>query len=324
MLSLWTGTSYSQITLDYTNSIEQNNNAYMYYTFSTFNYSEIHKTGSNLIWDFSDYTPSNTSVSTSTYIQNPESPLFPGAQQEELNEETQTSNFFSYDETGLYIIGQFIENAQLHFSNRAYLQYPLTYESVYTDDFEGTVINGPNTFDRLGSYKIESDGYGTLLLPDQTFNNVLRVVLTYTYSDYMDYPEYPDPVQVSSVKDSIFLWFSLDYPVYVAGYTVGYSYGVFKYTERFMYLSSDNIDLSTNITVGSESKTTFLEMNQNNIISITNDVSCKIYDKNGREIFYISASEFSQDISLNHLKPGVYFAVLSNKNSRQSTGIIIQ
>ncbi|MFO7868052.1 MAG: T9SS type A sorting domain-containing protein [Bacteroidales bacterium] len=321
---LFSITNYSQITLDYTNSIEQENNTYMYNTFSTFYYSQIHKSGSNVIWDFSDYTPSNTSISTSTYIQNPESQFFPNAQQQELIEETQVSNFFMYNDTGVYVTGQLIGDAQLQFTNRAFLQYPLTYESVYSGDFEGTIINDSNIFDRIGSYKIESDGYGTLLLPDKTFNNVLRIVTTYTYSDYMEYPEYSEPVEVSSGKDSIFLWFSLEHPVYVAGYSVGYSQGVLKYTERFMYISSENADLSTNLTLGTESKSTFLDIKQNNNISIANAVSCKIYDKNGQKILYIPASEHSQDVCLNHLKPGVYYAVLSDNNSRQSTAIIIQ
>lgn len=54
-------------------------------------------------------------------------------------------------------------------------RFPLTYNSIFTDTFSGTSyipMVGPIAFD--GTLDFEADGYGTLILPNGTYNNVVR------------------------------------------------------------------------------------------------------------------------------------------------------
>jgi hypothetical protein len=63
-------------------------------------------------------------------------------------------------------------------NNRIILKYPLTYNSqLYTDTYDRTdSVQGPwPSFWQYGTQQIYSDAYGTLILPDSTYTNVLRV-----------------------------------------------------------------------------------------------------------------------------------------------------
>ena len=60
------------------------------------------------------------------------------------------------------------------------LKFPFTYNDAFTDTFIAVSNTGGY---RAGSASVSGDGYGTLLVPGQTFNDVLRVKRV---SDYYD------------------------------------------------------------------------------------------------------------------------------------------
>lgn len=60
------------------------------------------------------------------------------------------------------------------------LQFPFSYNDVYTDTFVAVSNTGGY---RAGTVTVSGDGYGSLLVPGQTFNDVLRVKRV---SDYYD------------------------------------------------------------------------------------------------------------------------------------------
>jgi hypothetical protein len=60
------------------------------------------------------------------------------------------------------------------------LKFPFTYNDVYTDTFVAVSNTGGY---RAGSVVVSGDGYGTLLVPNQTFSNVLRVKRESNYFD---------------------------------------------------------------------------------------------------------------------------------------------
>ncbi|MDV7396316.1 hypothetical protein RZS08_33285, partial [Arthrospira platensis SPKY1] len=66
-------------------------------------------------------------------------------------------------------------------------EFPLHYGDQMSDDIEGTntVFAGGSPFvtQRTGTTTTEVDGYGTLITPLGTFNNVLRVKRTESISD---------------------------------------------------------------------------------------------------------------------------------------------
>jgi hypothetical protein len=60
------------------------------------------------------------------------------------------------------------------------LKFPFTYNDAYTDTF--VAISNTGGY-RAGTATVSGDGYGTLLVPNQTFNDVLRVKRESAYFD---------------------------------------------------------------------------------------------------------------------------------------------
>lgn len=56
-----------------------------------------------------------------------------------------------------------------------FMQRPITYNDVFTDAFTAQITGTSFSLNGSGNTNIEADGYGTLILPNGTFNNVLRV-----------------------------------------------------------------------------------------------------------------------------------------------------
>lgn len=63
------------------------------------------------------------------------------------------------------------------------IHYPFAYNDTYTDTWLTIFSNGGYTFYRSGSTTVTADGYGTLITPTGTYQNVLRVHSVQTYQD---------------------------------------------------------------------------------------------------------------------------------------------
>jgi len=64
---------------------------------------------------------------------------------------------------------------------------PYTYNDTFTDEFDGTsYIDGIGTFPFDGTIDFEADGYGTLTLPNGTYNNVVRYHFTREQTNYFN------------------------------------------------------------------------------------------------------------------------------------------
>ena len=69
--------------------------------------------------------------------------------------------------------------------------YPCTYNTQGNDYFSATFTSGGNTFYRYGTSTFVADGYGTLIMPYGTVNNVLRIHFTEDYVDSTDFGGFP-------------------------------------------------------------------------------------------------------------------------------------
>lgn len=149
-----------------------------------------------------------------------------------------SSNTYSFaDPTGYYLYGTFTRNGRVQYTKPSvFLRYPMTYQDVYSDNFYGTITSftpqGNSTFARGGMAKVEATGYGDIVLPTGTLNNVLKVMYTTQYADTIGgfaFTRYADTVQV---------WYSVLSAYPVASYTVGYIYSganVTRYGELIQY-----------------------------------------------------------------------------------------
>jgi hypothetical protein len=81
------------------------------------------------------------------------------------------------------------------------LQFPFTYNDSYTDTFVAVSNTGGY---RAGSVTLSGDGYGTLLVPGQTFNDVLRVKRVSAYYDTISSnPRYTEETYYEYYKPGI-------------------------------------------------------------------------------------------------------------------------
>jgi gliding motility-associated-like protein len=133
---------------------------------------------------------------------------------------------------------------------RLLMPYPMSYGDVVSNNWESIVehqVTG-DVYDRVGDITFEMDGYGTLILPHITFDNVVRV---YSYSEYTDI--LPPDVEFEWFEETI-SWFSIDYNHIVASYLIGGLPG-FAAFSRFSYIADPynivplpSIDMAQSIT----------------------------------------------------------------------------
>lgn len=84
--------------------------------------------------------------------------------------------YWSNDEQQLAAIGQGGDHDLLHLNNsNVLLEYPFTMGSTTSDEASGTLYSACRTYDWQSTSETQAVGYGTLLLPSGTFENVLKV-----------------------------------------------------------------------------------------------------------------------------------------------------
>lgn len=152
--------------------------------------------GPNQTWDLSalstDSTVAITMVQPSTV---PGSSSFPGATVAETG--NTATMYFRNAADGMYLVGSEAEGLQIPYSDQArYLPFPCTYQTSWADDAESTFTSEGFTVERSGTIEGEGDGYGTLIMPQGTVNNVLRIHWLETTVDHTDF------FDITSVYDS--------------------------------------------------------------------------------------------------------------------------
>lgn len=63
------------------------------------------------------------------------------------------------------------------------LEFPLSGSTNYVDDFSATFTSSGFSFLREGSVDVTADSYGTLITPEGTFTDVLRVKIIQIFTD---------------------------------------------------------------------------------------------------------------------------------------------
>lgn len=93
-------------------------------------------------------------------------------------------NYIKYSATGMENMGATTTLANLVYQNsELVLKYPCSYNTTWTDTWSTNFSVMGTSISRSGSSTGLADGYGTLVMPYGTVNNVLRVKFTQTFSD---------------------------------------------------------------------------------------------------------------------------------------------
>ena len=100
-----------------------------------------------------------------------------------------TYNYWSMNSTEFLNWGYYGTTSQVIYTNAEKMyQFPMTYGSSWTDSFSGTATTSGITMTRTGTTEVDYNGYGTVIMPFGTFNNVARLQISQTYNDeYMGF-----------------------------------------------------------------------------------------------------------------------------------------
>jgi hypothetical protein len=150
----------------------------------TTEYTDPGAGGANQTWDFSDL-PMNSSSTNIVMMPDgqPGSENFPNATHVTMTEGTTQYSYNSYSNNKSEILG-IIDPGQgfnYYYTNpRTQVETPLTFSSSYSDDyFRDDDLGFPGvTSTEEGTISTIIDGYGTLITPQGTFNDVLRFTET--------------------------------------------------------------------------------------------------------------------------------------------------
>jgi hypothetical protein len=89
-------------------------------------------------------------------------------------------SFYEVTSSALSVVGQTIvptpgDTTRIEFDNlEQIIAIPYTYQTKFLDEFDGTFYTQGFEVDFEGSLDFEADGYGTLILPTGTYENVVR------------------------------------------------------------------------------------------------------------------------------------------------------
>jgi hypothetical protein len=150
----------------------------------TFNGSDaISLTGANVQWDFSDLAGNSNPID----IVQPSSTPYAGSVSG-VNVALDYGNAFDYYSVTSSVFERkasyYAPNYYFNFTNgQSILEFPCTYQSTFNDTYAASANLAGDMLERTGTMDAVADGYGSLILPWGTIENVLRLRVDETYDD---------------------------------------------------------------------------------------------------------------------------------------------
>ena len=140
--------------------------------------------GANQTWDFSALSPTSTYtfdlVDPSTC---PSPGSFPTATVTNNAASGSQYEFLMVSSTAIERVGFYAGGYDIPYSDpEKQMSFPFTYLDSYVDPFGGDFTTSV-TMTRAGDVTVTADAYGTLMLPNSTITNVLRVKYVQDYGD---------------------------------------------------------------------------------------------------------------------------------------------
>lgn len=148
---------------------------------------ETENTGKNVTWDYSNLKKSDKT--NTQWIVSPKEVDEAGAYPEATLVEKYADGkyvFLQTDKTKTYLLGFVDEksNVKINYPQPVLIaKRPISYSDIFTDLYTTTYsVNGMDFLGK-GTVTIEADGFGTLILPNKTYTNTLRIKITQNQSD---------------------------------------------------------------------------------------------------------------------------------------------
>ncbi|TVR38674.1 MAG: T9SS C-terminal target domain-containing protein [Cryomorphaceae bacterium] len=149
--------------------------------------------GANQIWDFTDlHTLGNSEIWGGSIIHPGDISDFPffGMANVAMALPNGSVRYWSNQEAGLVSLGQGGDNEVIQMHNGAtWFEYPFEFGSISSDESSGTLFSMCRDWALDQLVECEGVGYGTLILPNGTYENVLKIrrtTLTTRYNANLD------------------------------------------------------------------------------------------------------------------------------------------
>lgn len=280
--------------------------------------------GANVSWDFSNsIIPSGDTIATN-YVATSTLPLanaFPLCNIGTINSES-VPNFFDLNQQGVEFYGTVSGGYVFYYSNpMKLLFFPTTYQDAFVDSFAASYPQFPTYLQTTGFINAESDGYGTLAMPNgNIYQNVLRV--KYTLNIFNNFIG----VGIDSTVEEYYDWYGNDisFPILQIGTRITNPSAVGQATDTLKYIRIKTAQsLTTPISSNSISDNVIYPNPANaecNIVlpSSTDDsFVVSVYDLSGRLVMREMSTKTSTFYKLNTstLNIGIYSVKVQGKNS---------
>lgn len=147
-------------------------------------YQPAGPSGGGVTWDFSSLQPENFTQlffglpsSGSQAVQFPDATLL-------RSQASGQESYFIHNNDSIRLIGVVTASGVVvsYSDPEQVLRFPFSFNQSFVDSFRASYISG-SSGTRTGVDTVVADGWGTLILPDYTYNNVLRVKVISHYND---------------------------------------------------------------------------------------------------------------------------------------------
>lgn len=280
------------------------------FTLNYGNYIAPGSAGNNVTWDLSSLN-SSTTVTVNALAPNAS---FPGTEMS-LTYTGQSSLFVDFTPTQYNINGMHVisSNTTISYSDpMQYLEFPMTMGDSFVDNFEATFSSSGFAFTRTGTISVNVDGYGTLITPQETHTNVLRV---------HSVQQYTDDFSMGSIDVTIdnYIWVK-------AGFH--HELAMVQTMSSDQGSGSSAYYTTTTNTMGLD-ETTFSSLKMypnpsNDKITISNATMdlIEIHDVNGRVVYNGIPSSTTETVDISALDNGIYYVSIHANNSTKIQKII--
>lgn len=282
------------------------------------------QSGTNQTWDFS---LAGGAIGTTNYINlasSVEPATYPSANIVEATS-TNAENYYISNGSEYSVVGQLTPTIvrAIYSDRRETLKFPITYPNVFNETFAGTVenIGAGQTTNRSGSNIISADGYGTLILPYTTVNNVLKVTIMGSYIDSLGVN------QVGSFTDTIITFYDAFNKVFIANYTVLYVNGALI-SKTTNYINQADLATGINDLSNKENGVLIYPNPTSNYFTIKSEKqidAIRLMDVTGKVVKEINSSfNLTQQINTADLGKGIYFVQYTDENEVKTQKLIIE
>jgi hypothetical protein len=295
---------------------------YIYGNSINFNYSQ---SGANQTWDLSSASGTSGSFVYKSLANSSQPTIFPNANLVESSLDGSGETYYNSSSSELTMEGNYASGIleMIYTDKREYLHFPITYNDVFNDTFSGTLQNfiSNQSFDRSGSTETKADGYGTLILPYTTINNVLRIRYTSQYQDnYMGFT-------IAMYNDTTYSWYNATNRNIVASVSVGYCNGSL-YSSEVTYMEQGDLNVGINDSKTNTQDISFYPNPAKNYIIVENKsdktVPLNIYDIKGKLVKTVDSKDLQKTVDISNLSVGIYFIKYTIGNDSYTKKMIVE